>query len=77
MKKLKIFKFELMIIVILSVTLSVVISTWFSMHYMSHLYRLQNSNSDAFMNVNKRIDLIEGYINYKPKKKAPLKVISL
>ena len=75
MKKLKFFKFNIIVSIILSVVISIAISTWFSMHYMSHLYSLQSIDASSFMNVNKRIDLIDKKV--KDRHKDNIKPVSL
>ena len=58
MKKLKLKNFCFLEL-IASVIISVLLSIWFSMHYMSHLYKLASIHSNSVMAINKRIDLLE------------------
>ena len=64
--------------ILVSVAISVFLSTWFTMHYMTHIYTLQSIDAKTFMNVSKRIDLLEAEIKARHSLgKKPVKPVML
>ncbi len=62
---------------LISIIISVLLSTLFSMHYLSHLYGLQRINARTFMNINKRIDVIDKRNKHSQLKREAIKPVSL
>ena len=76
MKKKTKLKLGFAFAMITSIVISSLLSILFSMHYMTHLYSLQITDARTFMNVSKRIDLLEAEIKARHTKK-PIKPVVL
>ena len=77
MKKSIRLKLSFFFAIFASIIISVAISCLFNMHYMTHLYALQSINSDTFMKVSKRIDLVEQRAKDNQSEQKKIKPVSL